>query len=85
MRPNRCRSDRRQQEPRLILAVTQSPNQKQFVGASQPHGEADRLFLRRILIGLIAATFFSGVVTVALTSQHDGSEPFEVATIHGPA
>ena len=65
--------------------MTEFPDQKQFVGASQPHGEADGLFLRRILIGLIAATFFSGAVTVALTSQHDVSEPFEVATMHGPA
>ena len=65
--------------------MTESPNHKQFVGASEPHGEADGLFLRRILIGLIAATFFSGAVTVALTSQHNVSEPFEVATMHGPA
>lgn len=41
------------------------------IAASQPEREADAPFLRRILLGLIAATILCGAVTAALTSQHD--------------
>lgn len=52
---------------------------------TNPEKRADGPFLRRILFGLIAATIFSGAVTVALTSQHELFERFQVASAHGPA
>ena len=47
--------------------------------------EADGPFLRRILIGLVAATVFSGAVTLTLTTQHELIEGLQVASTHGPA
>lgn len=47
--------------------------------------EADGPFLRRILIGLVAATVFSGAVTLALTTQQELVEGLQVASTHGPA
>jgi hypothetical protein len=47
--------------------------------------EADGPFLRRILIGLVAATVFSGVVTLALATQQELVEGLQVASTHGPA
>ena len=57
---------------------------------NRPHSfvdarEADGPFLRRILIGLVAATVFSGAVTLAMTSQLELVERFQVASSHGPA
>ena len=48
-------------------------------------GQADARFLRRILFGLIAATIFSGAVTVTLVSQQEASEGLQVASTYGPA
>ncbi len=47
--------------------------------------EADGPFLRRILIGLVAATVLSGAVTLALTTQQELVEGLQVASTHGPA
>ena len=47
--------------------------------------EADGPFLRRILIGLVAATVLSGVVTLTLTTQHELIDGMQVASTHGPA
>ena len=47
--------------------------------------EADGPFLRRILFGLIVATALTGAVTVALTTQHEVFERFQIASAHGPA
>ena len=52
---------------------------------SAGHPVADGPFLRRILIGLIAATVLCGAVTVALTSQQELVEGMQVASTHGPA
>jgi len=49
------------------------------------HAEADAPFLRRILIGLVAATVLSGAVTLALSTQHELVEGLQVASAHGPA
>ena len=46
---------------------------------------ADATFLRRILFGLIAATIFSGAVTVTLVTQQEASEGLQVASTYGPA
>lgn len=62
--------------------------QKSFAASRQApsrHDKADGPFLRRILFGLIAATIFSGAVTLALTSQHEFIEGLQVASAHGPA
>ena len=48
-------------------------------------GQADARFLRRILFGLIAATIFSGAVTVTLVAQQETIQDFQVASTHGPA
>lgn len=53
--------------------------------AAGPLKEADGPFLRRILFVLIAATLFSGAVTVTLTSQQGVVELIQVAGTHGPA
>ena len=53
--------------------------------AAGPLKEADGPFLRRILFILIAATLFSGAVTVTLTSQQGLVELIQVASTHGPA
>jgi hypothetical protein len=47
--------------------------------------EADGPFLRRILIGLVAATVLSGAVTLTLITQHELIEGMQVASTHGPA
>jgi hypothetical protein len=47
--------------------------------------EADGPFLRRILIGLVAATVLSGAVTLTLSTQHELIEGLQVASTHGPA
>jgi hypothetical protein len=47
--------------------------------------EADGPFLRRILIGLVAATVLSGAVTLTLSTQHELIEAMQVASTHGPA
>jgi hypothetical protein len=47
--------------------------------------EADATFLRRILIGLVAATVLSGAVTLALVTQQELVEGLQVASTHGPA
>jgi hypothetical protein len=47
--------------------------------------EADGPFLRRILIGLVAATVLSGAVTLTLITQHELVEGMQVASTHGPA
>ena len=47
--------------------------------------EADAPFLRRILMGLVAATVLSGAVTLALSTQHELIEGMQVASTHGPA
>lgn len=51
--------------------MTDSFIQSDAMAASQPEREADAPFLRRILLGLIAATMLCGAVTAALTTQHD--------------
>ena len=53
--------------------------------AAARQDEADAPFLRRILIGLVAATVLSGAVTLALTTQHELIEGLQVASTHGPA
>ena len=47
--------------------------------------QADARFLRRILFGLIAATIFSGAVTVTLVTQQETIQGLHVASTHGPA
>ena len=47
--------------------------------------QADARFLRRILFGLIAATIFSGAVTVTLVAQQETIQDLQVASTHGPA
>lgn len=47
--------------------------------------QADATFLRRILFGLIAATIFSGAVTVTLTTQQEPVDELQLASTHGPA
>lgn len=47
--------------------------------------EADGPFLRRILIGLIAATIFSGAVTFTLTTQQELIDGLLIASTYGPA
>lgn len=51
--------------------MTHSFIQNDAIAAGQPQREADAPFLRRILLGLIAATMLCGAVAAALTSQHD--------------
>ena len=53
--------------------------------AASCRDEADAPFLRRILIGLVAATVLSGAVTLALSTQHELIEGMQVASTHGPA
>jgi hypothetical protein len=76
--------------------VTDIANRQQSFTSSRPHAarphftgkaqrEADAPFLRRILFGLIVATVLSGAVTVALTTQHEVFERFQIASAHGPA
>ncbi len=60
-------------------------NNSQPFYAAGPVREADRPFLRRILFVLIAATLFTGAVTVTLTSQQGLVELIQVAGAHGPA
>jgi hypothetical protein len=64
--------------------VTDITNSQPFYAAGPAH-EADRPFLRRILFVLIAATLFTGAVTVTLTSQQGLDELLLVASTHGPA
>jgi hypothetical protein len=64
--------------------VTDIPNRQHSLAFSDDK-EADGPFLRRILLGLIAATIFSGAVTFTLTTQHDLVERFQLASTHGPA
>jgi hypothetical protein len=53
---------------------------------SVPAGrQADSRFLRRILFGLIAATIFSGAVTVTLVTQQEAIQGLQVASTYGPA
>jgi hypothetical protein len=47
--------------------------------------EVDATFLRRILIGLVAATVLSGAVTLTLVTQQELVEGLQVASAHGPA
>ena len=47
--------------------------------------EADAPFLRRILVGLVAATVLSGAVTLGLVTQQEIVEGLQVASTHGPA
>lgn len=64
--------------------MTDSLIQEYAIAASQPQREADAPFLRRILLGLIAATIVCGAVTAALTSQHDLlPDSFDVASAQG--
>jgi hypothetical protein len=67
------------QSPHQTLASSYRRND------TSPDRRADGPFLRRILFGLIAATIFSGAVTIGLTSQHELFERFQVASAHGPA
>ena len=53
--------------------------------AASRRDEADGPFLRRILIGLVAATMLSGAVTLTLSTQHELIEGMQVASAHGPA
>lgn len=53
--------------------------------AASRRNEADGPFLRRILIGLVAATVLSGAITLTLTTQHELIEGMQVASTHGPA
>jgi hypothetical protein len=53
--------------------------------AARRKDEADAAFLRRIFIGLVAATVLSGAVTLALSTQHELIEGMQVASTHGPA
>ena len=53
--------------------------------AAKRQDEADGPFLRRILIGLVAATVLSGAITLTLTTQHELIEGLQVASTHGPA
>jgi len=64
--------------------VTDITNSQHYYAAG-PLKEADAPFLRRILFVLIAATLFSGAVTVTLTSQQGLVELLQVASTHGPA
>jgi hypothetical protein len=64
--------------------VTDAPSRQHSFAASRER-QADKAFLRRILFGLIAATVFTGVVTLALTTQHELFERLQVASTHGPA
>jgi hypothetical protein len=64
------------------VTVFSSPHE--YSTATGHQKEADGPFLHRILVGLIAATVISGVVTVALTSQHEPVERFEMANVPGP-
>jgi hypothetical protein len=64
--------------------VTDLPAHQQSFGAGLER-QADGPFLRRILIGLIAATVLSGAVSFALTAQHELVEGLLVASTHGPA
>ena len=63
--------------------MTDIPNRQHFL-ASSDDKKADGPFLRRILVGLIAATIISGAVTFALTAQQDLVERFQFASTHGP-
>ncbi len=60
-----------------------SPHQQSF-GAGLER-QADGPFLRRILIGLIAATILSGAVSFTLTTQHELVQGLLMASTHGPA
>lgn len=53
--------------------------------AASRRDEADGPFLRRILVGLVAATVLTGAVALTLTSQHELIEGLQVASTHGPA
>ena len=53
--------------------------------AAKRQDEADAPFLRRILVGLVAATVLSGAVALTLTSQYELIEGMQVASTHGPA
>jgi hypothetical protein len=53
--------------------------------AARRQDEADSAFLRRILIGLVAATVLSGAITLTLSTQHELIEGMQVASTHGPA
>lgn len=53
--------------------------------SASAESEADGPFLRRILIGLVAATFLSGAVALALASQQEPVEAVQLAGVHGPA
>ena len=62
------------------------PHRSFAAGRSMPADrQADAQFLRRILVGLIAATVFSGAVTVTLTTQQELIDELQLASPHGPA
>jgi hypothetical protein len=71
--------------------VSDIADRQQSFASSRPpvmrkaQGEADAAFLRRILFGMIVATALTGAVTVALTTQYELFERFQIASTHGPA